>query len=50
MKYLFLLTMIVSGSYIASAQITDPNAKTSPVLKNALDSFSYAVGLNVGNL
>ncbi|MFI5129649.1 MAG: FKBP-type peptidyl-prolyl cis-trans isomerase [Chitinophagales bacterium] len=50
MKYLFLLMLIVSGSYFASAQNTDPNSKTSPVLKNALDSFSYAMGLSMGNL
>src|SRR5688572_7282627 len=60
MKYRILLICVLSSAY-ASAQTKPTTSKpattktpvktasATPVLKNALDSFSYAIGMSVGN-
>ena len=48
MKYRFLLILTIYGMSL-SAQVTDSKPQATPILKNALDSFSYALGLNMGN-
>jgi FKBP-type peptidyl-prolyl cis-trans isomerase FklB len=52
MRLYFLLLTTVIGSLTASAQTNQSKSKApvaAPALKNALDSFSYAIGLSMGN-
>jgi FKBP-type peptidyl-prolyl cis-trans isomerase FklB len=48
-KFLFLLVVVAAVN--ASAQKTPPKVvpKTNNVLKNGLDSFSYALGISIAN-
>ncbi len=53
MKIFVFLVVVVSVSFGAFAQSSNTKANASkpagPVLKNALDSFSYAMGLSMGS-
>lgn len=56
MKKLFLVVMIalpVSGVFAQAtkkpATVAKPAAPPAPTMKNALDSFSYAIGLSIAN-
>lgn len=46
-KVLFLCLLSATGSLSAFAQKPKPAAPAKPALTNAIDSFSYAVGLSV---
>jgi FKBP-type peptidyl-prolyl cis-trans isomerase FklB len=51
MRFYFLLITTVISFLTASAQTTHTKSKApaAPALRNALDSFSYAIGLSMGN-
>jgi FKBP-type peptidyl-prolyl cis-trans isomerase FklB len=51
MRFYLLLLSTVTCFSTASAQTTrsKPKAPVTPALRNALDSFSYAIGLSMGN-
>jgi FKBP-type peptidyl-prolyl cis-trans isomerase FklB len=51
MRFYLLLLSTVTCFLTASAQTTQSKSKApvAPVLRNALDSFSYAIGLSMGN-
>ncbi|HET6994917.1 MAG TPA: FKBP-type peptidyl-prolyl cis-trans isomerase [Chitinophagaceae bacterium] len=51
MRFYFLLLTTAISFLTASAQTTQSKSKVTaaPTLKNALDSFSYAIGLSTGN-
>ena len=55
MKKLFICALAVSAQSVLMAQVKKPPVKNNPVvvsanpMKNLLDSFSYAAGLNIAN-